>query len=108
LIELAEYLDDRGRSPFAEWRNALDPATRVRIELSLARLSSGNLSAIKGIGSSLLEMRLDFGPGYRIYLAREGDVFILLLGGGTKRRQQDDIAAARVRLREHIMRKRQK
>jgi putative addiction module killer protein len=108
LIELAEYLDERKRSPFAEWRQGLDAATRVRIEFSLARLRSGNLSAIKGIGSGLLEMRLDFGPGYRIYLAKEGDRFILLLGGGTKRRQQDDIAAARVRLREHQRRKGQK
>jgi putative addiction module killer protein len=107
LIDLIEYLDDRKRSPFAEWRNALDPATRARIEIALARIRSGNLSAIKGVGSGLMEMRLQFGPGYRIYMAREGDTCILLLGGGTKRRQQDDIAAAGLRLREHRKGKRQ-
>lgn len=95
MIELKEFLDDRKRSPFAEWRDALDPAIRVPIEFALARLASGNLSALKGVGAGVLEMRLDFGPGYRIYLAKEGDRIIILLGAGTKRRQQDDIEAAK-------------
>ncbi len=107
MIELAEYLDDRNRSPFAEWRSSLDPPTRARIELSLARLRTGNFASLKGIGAGLMEMRLDFGPGYRIYLAKEGETFILLLGGGTKKRQQDDIAAAKVRFRDYLKRKRQ-
>jgi putative addiction module killer protein len=97
VIELIEFLDERNRSPFAEWRDALDPAVRVRIEISLARLQGGNRSALKGVGSGVLEMRLDFGPGYRIYLAKEGEQYIILLGGGTKRRQQDDIEDAKAR-----------
>jgi putative addiction module killer protein len=69
--------------------------SRVRIEIALGRLRSGNLSAIKGVGAGVLEMRLDFGAGFRIYLATQGETYIILLGGGTKRRQQDDIEAAK-------------
>ena len=106
LIEFIEYLDERDRSPFALWRANLDPTARARIEFALARLSQGNLSAIKGVGSGVLEMRLDFGPGYRIYLARDGETVILLLGGGTKRRQQNDIEAAKERWQDYKRRKR--
>lgn len=74
--------------------------------MSLARLRSGNFTAIKSVGSGLLEMRLHFGPGYRIYMAKDGEALILLLGGGTKRRQQNDIAAARTRLQEYVKGKR--
>ena len=79
---------------------------RARIEIALARLSHGNLSAIKGVGAGVLEMKLDFGPGFRIYLAREGESYILLLGGGTKRRQEKDIQAAKERWRDYKRRKR--
>jgi len=108
VIELIEFLDDRDRSPFAEWRDGLDPSVRVRIEISLARVASGNLSALKGVGSGVLEMRLNFGPGYRVYLAREGDQLIILLGGGTKRRQQHDIETAKSRWQELKSRKKER
>jgi len=97
LIELVEYLDELDRSPFGIWRDGLDSLVRARVEIALARLTKGNLSAIKGVGAGVQEMRRDFGPGFRIYLAREGDTYILLLGGGMKRRQQVDIQAAKER-----------
>jgi putative addiction module killer protein len=106
LIELVEYLDDSNRSPFALWREGLESVVRARIEIALGRLSSGNLSAIKGVGAGVLEMRLNFGPGFRIYLAREGEQFILLLGGGTKKWQQSDIQTARERWQDCKRRKR--
>jgi putative addiction module killer protein len=105
LIELVEYLDDRGRSPFATWRRGLDDVSRARIDKAAIKLGEGNLSAIKGVGSGVLEMRLDFGPGFRIYLARDGDRIIILLGGGTKRRQQADIEVAKDRWRDYRKRK---
>jgi putative addiction module killer protein len=105
LIELVEYLDELDRSPFALWRDGLESAVRARIEIALGRLSSGNLSAIKGVGAGVLEMRLDFGPGFRIYLAREGQKFILLLGGGTKKRQHNDIQNAAERWQNYKRRK---
>lgn len=73
LIELVEYLDERGRSVFCDWKRALDPVTRARIQRALLKLEQGNLTGIKGIGSGVLEMRLDFGPGFRVYLAKDGE-----------------------------------
>lgn len=105
LIELAEYLDDRGRSPFAAWKAKLDATNRARIAKSLLRLAEGNLSALKTVGSGVQEMRLDFGPGFRIYVARDGATLILLLGGGTKHLQQADIAAAKSRWEDYKIRK---
>ena len=106
LIELAEYLDERGRSIFAEWRQTLDATTRARIQKGLLQLLQGNSGALKGVGGGVLEMRFDFGPGFRVYLAKDGETLILLLGGGTKRRQQDDIEAAKARWQNYKERKR--
>ena len=67
----------------------------------------GNLSSAKGVGGGVLEYRVDFGPGCRIYFGRDGDGLIILLGGGTKARQQRDIEAAVALWREYRRRKRQ-
>ena len=67
----------------------------------------GNLSNAKGVGGGVLEYRIDFGPGYRIYFGRDGDALIILLGGGTKVRQQRDIETAVALWREYKRRKRQ-
>ncbi len=83
----------------------MDPTTRVRIEISLARLSSGNVSGAKSVGSGVSELRLDFGAGYRIYFAQQDDICLLLLGGGSKKGQQRDIDAAKARWQDHKRRK---
>jgi putative addiction module killer protein len=57
----------------------------------------GKLSNVKGVGAGVLEYRIDFGPGYRVYFGRDGDSLVILLAGGTKRRQQHDIARAQAR-----------
>ncbi len=105
MIVLAEYLDERGRSVFGVWKANLDSVARARIQFALFKLEQGNFNALKGVGEGVLEMRLDFGPGYRIYLAKDGERLILLLGGGTKRWQQDDIAVARERWKLYKERK---
>jgi len=105
VIELTEFLDERGRSAFGAWKANLDNVTRTRIQFALFRLENGNFASLKGVGEGVMEMRLDFGPGYRIYLAKDGDTLILLLGGGTKRWQQDDIASAKARWRQYKERK---
>jgi putative addiction module killer protein len=61
---------------------------------------------VKPVGTGVSEMRIHFGPGYRIYLGRDGEKLILLLGGGTKKRQQADIRAAQVRWQDYKQRKR--
>ena len=93
-IELVQYTDARGRVPFEQWLQSLDPGVRVRVLSATVRLGAGNLSSTKSVGQGVLELRMDFGPGYRVYFGRDGAALILLLGGGTKRRQQKDIAAA--------------
>lgn len=106
-MELREYLDEMGRSPFAAWFNDLDATTAARIQTVLVRIEDGNLSNVKGVGSGVLEQRIDFGPGYRIYFGRDGDTLIILLGGGTKRRQSRDIDDAKTRWDEYKKRKRE-
>ena len=61
----------------------------------------------KGVGEGVLELRLDFGPGYRIYFAKEGEAIVILLGGGSKKRQQQDIAAAKELWHEYSARTRE-
>jgi putative addiction module killer protein len=105
MIQVTEYLDLLGRSPFADWFDSLDPQAAAKVAVALMRMDRGALSSLKGLGAGLLEYRLDFGPGYRIYLAREGEQLIILLAGGTKKRQDHDIAAARARLTDYKRRK---
>ena len=62
--------------------------------MAIARLEQGNLSNAKGVGEGVLEYRINFGPGYRVYFGRDGNELVILLTGGTKKRQQRDIAGA--------------
>ena len=92
-FEIREYTE-AGRSPFAEWFNGLDAVTAERVDRYILRLEAGNFGAAKPLREGVFELRLDFGPGYRVYFGREGRTIIILLGGGSKRRQDADIAAA--------------
>jgi putative addiction module killer protein len=92
-FEIREYIAD-GRSPFAEWLDDLDEVTAARVEKYILRLEHGNFGVAKALQEGVFEVRMDFGPGYRVYFAREGRTIIILLGGGSKRRQDADIAAA--------------
>jgi putative addiction module killer protein len=92
-FEIREYAEG-GRSPFAEWFGGLDAVTAARVDRYIRRLEAGNFAAAKALRDGVFELRLDFGPGYRVYFGREGRALIILLGGGSKRRQDADIAAA--------------
>ena len=107
MIELREYIDAKGRSPYARWFNRLNAQAAAKVAITLIRMEQGNLSNAKGVGGGVLECRIDFGPGYRIYFGKEGDTLIILLGGGTKKSQQQDIETARELWREYKRRKRQ-
>lgn len=100
-IEVREYLDLTGRSPYAGWFNRLDSIAAAKVATALIRMQHGNLSNVKGVGGGVFEYRINFGPGYRIYFGRIGDLLIVLLGGGTKRRQKEDIRAARILWQEY-------
>ncbi len=92
-FEIREYVED-DRSPFREWFDALDAVTAERVDRYILRLETGNFGAARPLREGVFELRLDFGPGYRVYFGRQGRTIIILLGGGSKRRQDADIAAA--------------
>lgn len=68
---------------------------------ALVRLEQGNFSNVKSVGQGVLEYRIDFGPGYRVYFGRDGEALVILLTGGTKKRQQRDIQTAHAYWREY-------
>ena len=92
-FKVVEYMS-AGRSPFAEWFERLDAVTAARVDRYIRRLEAGNLGAVKSVREGVFEVRMDFGPGYRVYFGWEGRTIVVLLGGSDKRRQAADIAAA--------------
>lgn len=102
MITIEVYEDEDGRQPFIKWLAGIDRHARRRVNIALARLEDGNLSNLKMVGSGVYEMRLHFGPGYRVYLGKSGDRLVILLNGGTKQRQQNDIEKAKLYWRDFI------
>jgi len=103
-IRVEEYLSKDGSNPYKKWFDELDPRAAAKVTTAKIRLALGNTSNIKwfdGIG----EYRIDWGPGYRIYLARDGNTLIILFGGGTKQRQHRDIERAKLLHAEYKDRK---
>lgn len=94
MIDVREYNDRAGRSPYAAWFDRLNAQAAAKVATALTRLAAGNFSNVKGVGSGIFECRIDFGPGYRVYFGKDGERLVILLGGGTKKRQQQDIREA--------------
>lgn len=81
---------------FAGWlRKMRDENARARIQIRIRRLSLGNFGDVKPVGEGVSELRIDYGPGYRVYFAQRGNLLVLLLAGGTKKTQPADIAKAK-------------
>jgi putative addiction module killer protein len=81
---------------FANWlRKLRDEKARARIQIRIRRLSLENFGDVKPVGEGVSELRIDYGPGYRVYFQRIGNVVVLLLIGGTKKTQEADIAKAK-------------
>jgi putative addiction module killer protein len=99
-FEIREYVEN-GRSLYAEWHEDLDSVTAERVDKYLRRLEQGNFGAAKALQDGVFEVRMDFGPGYRVYYGRDGQTIIVLLGGGSKRRQDADIVAAVERWKQY-------
>ena len=91
--ELLEYVEG-GRSYYAEWFNSLDAVTSARIDRYVRRMEQGNMGDSKGVGEGVLELRIDCGPGYRVYYGTDQNRIVVLLGGGSKRSQSRDITNA--------------
>jgi putative addiction module killer protein len=103
-IRVEEYIRPDGSSPYADWFNGLDAQAAAKIVTAKLRMELGNTSNVKWF-SGIGEYVIDWGPGYRIYLAKDDDSLIVLLGGGTKRRQQADIERAKALHAEYKARK---
>jgi putative addiction module killer protein len=89
-------LEIRETSAYALWFAALrDRAAKVRIDIRIRRLSLGNFGDIRPVGDGVSELRIHYGPGYRIYLKKQGDALVILLVGGDKSSQDQDIRLAK-------------
>ena len=103
-IKVQEYIREDASIPYKQWFDSLSAQAAAKVTVAKLRMELGNTSGIKwfdGMG----EYVIDWGPGYRIYLAKDGDTLIVLFGGGTKRGQQRDIDKAKELLAEYKARK---
>lgn len=106
-IRVEEYICQDGTNPYKSWFDGLESQAAAKIVTAKLRLELGNTSSVKwfaGIG----EYVIDWGPGYRVYLAKDGETLIILFGGGTKRGQQKDIERAKALHLEYKARKKTK
>ncbi|MEK7711389.1 MAG: type II toxin-antitoxin system RelE/ParE family toxin [Planctomycetota bacterium] len=95
MFELRRYVTASGRDVFGEWLAGLaDARARAKVAARLARVQAGNYGDCKPVGGGVWELRVDWGPGYRLYYARAGRSVVLLLCGGDKRTQTSDITRA--------------
>ena len=96
MIEFTEYIDANGKSPFAQWFDALDAVAAAKVRVYMTRVELGNYSNVEPIGAGLYEIKIDLGPEYRVYFRKEREILLLLLGGSNKKGQQKAISAAKL------------
>lgn len=105
MIEIREYIAINGKTPFANWFDGLDSQAASKVTTYLLRIEQGNFSQLKPIKGSFGEVRIDWGPGYRIYVGKDGPRLIVLFGGGVKKGQSKDIRRALTLWNEYKLRK---
>ena len=94
-------LEVRQTAEYASWFGGLrDRAAKSRIDIRVRRLSIGNAGDVKPVGEGVSELRIDVGPGYRVYFIQKADIYIVLLAGGDKSTQDKDIRAAKLLARD--------
>ena len=76
MREICYYVAADGRQPFADWFADLEPVARAKVTRAIARMEQGNLSNVKAVGEGVLEYRIDFGPGFRVYFGRDGETLV--------------------------------
>lgn len=104
-FEIRHYVTVAGADPFADWLAALtDRQAQARVEARIDRLERGLLGDVEPCGEGVWELRIDWGPGYRVYYARAGYTIVLLLLGGDKRKQDADIKRAKEYWRDYQQR----
>ncbi len=91
----ATVVEIRQTEVYARWFSSLrDRLARARIDARIRRLSLGNPGDVKPVGEGVSELRIDYGPGYRVYFVQRGHTLVVLLAGGDKRTQDQDVATA--------------
>jgi len=104
-MEIRHYLTGTGRDVVGEWLTDLDDVrAQAKVAARIARLEAGNFGDCKPVGQGVWELRIDWGPGYRVYYAMVGSSIVLLLCGGDKRRQSADIRRATEYLKDYKQR----
>jgi putative addiction module killer protein len=103
-LRVLEYVNSRGLSPFRQWLDALNIETKARVQARIQRLETGSMGDYKSVGEGILELRLSFGPGYRVYFAFDSKTVVLLLTGGDKGNQRKDIKRAQQLWVEYLRR----
>lgn len=99
---IAYYLTEANKKPFKEWLDGLkDITARQKIRIRLDRVRLGNLGNNRNVGDGVFELKIDYGPGYRVYYALDGKTVVLLLLGGDKSTQDRDIARAKIYWTDH-------
>lgn len=89
-------LEVRQTHTYATWFASLrDRTAKVRIDIRIRRLSLGNPGDVRPVGEGVSEMRIDYGPGYRVYYVQRGSEYVVLLAGGDKSSQDQDIRTAK-------------
>jgi putative addiction module killer protein len=88
-------LQIRKTETFAQWLDGLrDVRARARVQVRIERLAAGNAGDVEPVGEGVSELRIDYGPGYRVYFTKHGREVVILLAGGDKRTQSADIKTA--------------
>ncbi|MGY0194767.1 type II toxin-antitoxin system RelE/ParE family toxin [Leptothrix sp. BB-4] len=94
-------LEVRQTVTYAEWFGGLrDRTAKARIDIRIRRLALGNTGDVKPVGEGVSELRVDYGPGYRVYFVQKGNVYVVLLAGGDKSTQDRDIREAKALARD--------
>lgn len=97
FIKIVTYTTSRGKTPFLDWEETLDTKVQAIVANRIDRIRLGNFGDCKPIkgAAGIKELRIDFGPGYRIYIGMQGTTVVVLLAGGDKKSQNRDIEKAK-------------
>ena len=106
-VEIRYFQTISGRCPFRDWFDSLDVRTKVIVDRRLARVRRGLFGDCESVGVGVFELKIDVGPGYRIYYGRDGRSIVILLRAGDKRSQSSDIRIAQALWKEYAGRTRQ-
>ncbi len=106
IISLNEYIDRQGKSPYADWlRDLRDARAKAKVIMQVDKMELGLFGDVEPIGEGLSELRIHYGPGYRVYYGKQAHQVYLLLCGGDKSTQSKDIKKAKEYWKEHKRRR---